>query len=270
MSPGAARRASALRILYRLNLCYLYAMTMRLFLLACVLAAISFGTRAQGTVANKEVSLIVAETSQKSRKQGMVRTGKILWKCSNRRCLSSSKDELANVEACQALAELVGPLVRFGRGAKPMPSYDLALCNVRAQIKIARAAQERERALAARANSKATEPLRAAVPAVPSAARNKPARSAQSDRAIPPPVPQLAVPAPGIAKDLSPGFSIRVARLSVLGKGALQERVAAEPSPIWVDIIVEPLEIVGRGRLRQEERGTHLTVKVEKLEVIGK
>ena len=247
-------------------------MVMRLIFLACVLAATSLGAQAQGTVADKEASLIVAETTQNSHKQGMVRTGKILWKCSNRRCVSTSKDDLANVEVCQALAELVGPLVRFGRGAKPMPSYDLALCNVRAQIKTARVQQEHERALAARAkhNAKRTKPSVAGLPGVPSAHINKPAPTAHSDPAIPPPVPQIAEPAPGIAMDLSPGFSIRVTRLSVLGKGALQERVAAAPSPTLVDIIVEPLEIVGRGRLRHEERGTHLTVRVEKLEVIGK
>ncbi len=260
-------------------LCYLSAMMIRLLTLACVLAAINLGAWAQGPVADKEAFLIVAETGQNSRKQGMVRTGKILWKCSSRRCVAASKDEPANVEACQALAELVGPLVRFGRSIKPMPSYDLALCNVRAQIKIARMQQERERVLAGRANNKTrrAKPPAATVPAVPPAARNPVARRKavpmpQADPAIPPRVPALAEPEPAIPMDVSPSFSVRVTRLSILGKGALHEGVAAAAPPpnTGVAVRVEPLEMVGYGRLREVVRGTYLTVKVEKLEVTGK
>ena len=255
----ARKRTASLQVP---NLCYLYGMALRLLFLACMLAAASLVARAQGTVADKEASLLVAETNENARKQGMVRTGKILWKCSNKRCVSAAKDEPANVVACQALAELVGPLVRFGRWAKPMPSYDLALCNVRAQIKTARAQREREQALAAKASKDAKKITR------PGGEASKPA-TRPSD-SIPPLVTQAADAQPPVAKEASPSFSMRVTHLSILGKGVLQERAAAVPQSPWLDIIVEPLEIAGRGRLREEVRGTHLTVKVEKLVVVGK
>ncbi len=224
---------------------------------------------AQGTPAPADTSAIVAETQQNARKQGMVRIGKSLWKCSDRRCTATTKYATTNVFACQALAELVGPLARFGRVERPMPSYDLALCNVRAQIKLARLEQERERALAGRTKNGANRVR-------PPALANSPVPSlpsASSTRSTVPPVVDVvpAVPVMPSPSPSAPRFAVQVARLSILGVGDPTGH-AAPPllSKLTTHIKVDPLGVAGHGRLAEAVPGTHLTVEVEKLELIGR
>jgi hypothetical protein len=232
-----------------------------------------------------ESSLVIAETNRPSKKQGMIKIGKITWKCSDRRCVATTRNVLTNVDTCQALAELVGPLALFGRSSKPMASYDLALCNVRAQVKLARLEREREKAAAlGRGNKPAgTKPRTTPIkPPAASVASGDAAPAPQginesaprADKAIPPSVttPSVATEGQDAQPKGKPVYGLRVTRLFVMGKGTLQEPVTAAPSagPPAALIRVEKLSLVGRGRLQEEVHGDRLTVKVEKLELIGK
>lgn len=263
---------------------------------------------AQRTPSPDDPRAVVAETQQNSKKQGMVRVGGVTWKCSNRLCIATVRNVPVGVNTCQALAELVGSLARFGRVSRPIPSYDLALCNVRAQIKLAKIEQERADAEAARANR--LPATRAAKPAPlppPATGAAKPAPAPQPATGIAKPVPAppvVAAPrslpvtpaAPLVRSDAPPVvetspiapsyrppvYAIRVMQLAVVGRGALSidstppsrtmplATAGEEPALVRQSFDVPPLALVGHGRLREVPQGTHLTVTVDKLELVGK
>lgn len=188
---------------------------------------------------------VVAQTHSASRKQGIVRIGKTQWKCSDRQCTAQSRRVALSVGNCQALAELVGPIAKFGKPTQTMESYDLALCNVRAQIKVARMEEELKRTKGVRGGSAAVS------------------NAATAPVSIPPVVQSPAA---------SP-VKIQVERLALVGTQDESTSPASvapqqEPAPP-VYIGVAPLELVGRGRMIEAIHGTHLTIEVPRLELIG-
>jgi hypothetical protein len=270
-------------------LCYLIVMANKTQLRSCRLlrlgamlagagACACVNAWAQRVPPATDPKAVVAETQQPSRKQGVVRIGATLWKCSDRLCIAASKKISAKVDICQSLAELVGPLARFGRVEHPMPSYDLALCNVRAQIKLARIAQEKEVSKADKLRRGGAKPLSAlpppTTPPVSSSALSSPSNPVPMDRdaSIPPPivVPPIVEATTLPPSTRPPGFAIRVSLLSVLGRGTVQQVPLGNPAGQRARIEVDSLGVVGHGRLQEVGTGTYLTVTVDKLEVIGK
>lgn len=262
----------------------------------CTLLLMSMGAAAiaQRTPSPDDPQAVVAETQQNARKQGMVRVGGITWKCSNKLCVATSKKVSTGVNTCQALAELVGSMARFGRVERPIPSYDLALCNVRAQIKLARIEQQRADAEAARAHRPSASPAprqgsvvsaprnlpsvpmtqpapRGATPASVEQPNPRPAVAAVQPRRAPPPVVEASTIAPSYRP---PVFTMRVGQLAVVGRGGVHEAVmpsAAEPVPhVTTSVNVPGFTIVGHGRLQEAVAGTWLTVTVDKLDIVGK
>ena len=176
------------------------------------------------------------------------------------------------------MAELVGPLARFGRVERPIPSYDLALCNVRAQIKLARIAHEKDVSKGEKLRRGGAKPLAAmpspTITALPSSAQSSSSKPTpvERDATIPPPivVPPIVEATIPPLEYRPPGFAIRVSQLSVLGKGSAQQLPSGKSTQERPRIEVGTLGVLGHGRLQELETGTYLTVTVDKLEVIGK
>lgn len=214
---------------------------------------------------------VVAETQQNAKRQGILRTGRITWKCSDKLCVATSKKVAVGVNTCQALAELVGSLSRFGRVERPIPSYDLALCNVRAQIKLAKLEQQRADAETARARrlSPRTQPVEdvsapaadtsssaaTAVAGAPPVARPGGGSSRLSG---PKPLPRGTLPSPAdTAPALASAPSPAAARGAASARRAPPPVVEASPiapsyRPSIYAIRVTPLAVVGRGSVAAE------------------
>jgi len=263
---------------------------------ALLCAGLSASAWAQRTPSATDPKAIVAETQQMSRKQGMVRIGGVLWKCSDKLCVATSKRASTSVNSCQALAELVGSLSRFGRVERPIASYDLALCNVRAQIKLARIEQQ-QAAAKARQGSRTTPrrgpkplgpeddkapPLPGYQPAPEAPANGAGGVASSASRGVPPVVESVISPRPGTAASYKPPlYSMRVSALTLVGRGNSRavepvapatnsDSRAPAPRPVAQQTIaVTPLTLAGLGRLVEPPAGSIFSITVEKLHVVG-
>ena len=70
-----------------------------------------------------------AETRARSKKQGKVQAGGLVWQCQGNACTISGPWPAPAVGACQALARQVGPMQSYGHAGKKLSARQLKQCN---------------------------------------------------------------------------------------------------------------------------------------------
>lgn len=224
-----------------------------------LLSSVVAASWAQRAPAPDDPGAIVAETQHLSKRQGMVRIAGVTWRCSDRLCVATSKKAPTGVKTCQVLAEQIGYLTRFGRVARPIPSYDLALCNVRAQIRLAKIEQQRADAAAARLRRlpPKTTPVQPAAPPVaqlaPSPQRTAPSvqGTAPASQRAAPSSQSLALSPRPVAPASQPEAAFPEPRAAFPERAAPPPVVEASPIapsyrlPVFA-LRVAPLAVVGK------------------------